>query len=327
VNIETKIKEEAIYWLTCENEGLNELEKQEFKHWLESNPKHQKAYNRMKFVHQMAKSLSKENAQNLSNEVHHDIRKERFSKKIRYFSSAAAIILIVCFSAFKIYDNNFALQYSKTFQTDKTNLANQLLPDGSIIFLDAKTNLKVEFYKGKREITLINGRVMFEVAKDENRVFIIKSQKVNIEVVGTKFEVIRKKDTTTVNVEEGVVKTYFSSYFFDKQNEKILRKESSITYSNEQGNINNPEKINPEKIALWRKNLINLNKVTLKDALDEFSKYNDVSSSFSSKEVENYLITGEFSSTQLEIFLKNITKIYPVKIEKNEKIIEISKKN
>ncbi|AXX90269.1 siderophore-interacting protein [Arcobacter suis] len=327
MNIKTKIKEEAIYWLACEKEGLNELEKQELKHWLESNQEHQKAYNRMKLVHQMAKSISKENAQILSEQAHKEARKIRFLEKTRYFSSAAAILLIVCFSAFKIYDNNFAVQYSKTFQTDKTNLANQQLPDGSSIFIDAKTNLNIEFYKGKREVTLNNGRVMFEVAKDENRVFIIKSGDINIEVVGTKFEVIHKKDITTINVEEGIVKTYFSSYFFDKQNEKLLTKENSITYSNFQGNINNQEKINPEKIALWRENLISLNKVSLKDAFDEFSKYNDISTSFSSKEVENYLITAEFSSTQLEIFLKTISKIYPLKIDKNDKNIKISKKN
>lgn len=327
MNIKTKIKEEAIYWLACEKEGLNELEKQELKHWLESNQEHQKAYNRMKLVHQMAKSISKENAQILSEQAHKEARKIRFLEKTRYFSSAAAILLIVCFSAFKIYDNNFAVQYSKTFQTDKTNLANQQLPDGSSIFIDAKTNLNIEFYKGKREVTLNNGRVMFEVAKDENRVFIIKSGDINIEVVGTKFEVIHKKDITTINVEEGIVKTYFSSYFFDKQNEKLLTKENSITYSNFQGNINNQEKINPEKIALWRENLISLNKVSLKDAFDEFSKYNDISTSFSSKEVENYLVTAEFSSTQLEIFLKTISKIYPLKIDKNDKNIKISKKN
>lgn len=327
MNIKTKIKEEAIYWLACEKEGLNELEKQELKHWFESNQEHQKAYNRMKLVQQMAKSISKENAQILSEQAHKEARKIRFLEKTRYLSSAAAILLIVCFSAFKIYDNNFAVQYSKTFQTDKTNLANQQLPDGSRIFIDAKTNLNIEFYKGKREVTLNDGRVMFEVAKDENRVFIIKSGDINIEVVGTKFEVIHKKDITTINVEEGIVKTYFSSYFFDKQNEKLLTKENSITYSNFQGNINNQEKINPEKIALWRENLISLNKVSLKDAFDEFSKYNDISTSFSSKEVENYLITAEFSSTQLEIFLKTISKIYPLKIDKNDKNIKISKKN
>lgn len=326
MNIETKIKEEAIYWLACEKEGLNEFEKQELKHWLESNQEHQKAYNRMKLVHQMAKSISKENAQILSEQAHKEARKIKFLEKTRYFSSAAAILLIVCFSAFKIYDNNFAVQYSKTFQTDKTNLANQQLPDGSSIFIDAKTNLNIEFYKGKREVTLNDGRVMFEVAKDENRVFIIKNGDIKIEVVGTKFEVIHKRDTTTINVEEGIVKTYFSSYFVDKQNEKLLTKENSITYSNFQGNINNQEKINPEKIALWRENLIVLHKTSLKEALEEFSKYTDIKVSFLSKEVAEYQITGEFSSNQFEIFLKTITKIYPIKIDKKDTEIRVSKK-
>lgn len=327
MNIKTKIKEEAIYWLTCEKEGLNEFEKQELKHWLESNQEHQKAYNRMKLVHQMAKSISKENAQILSEQAHKEARKIKFLEKTRYFSSAAAIILIVCFSAFKIYDNNFAVQYSKTFLTDKTNLIKEQLPDGSIISLDAKTNLNIKFYKNKREVTLNDGRVMFEVSKNENRVFIIKSDDINIEVVGTKFEVIHQKNITTINVEEGIVKTYFSSYFFDKQNEKLLTKDNSITYSNNLGMINKQEKINSEKIALWRENLINLNKVSLKESFDEFSKYSDITSSFSSKEIENYQVTGEFSSNQLDIFLKTITKIYPLKIARKEKNIEISKKN
>ena len=140
VNIETKIKEEAIYWIDCEKEGFKENQKVEFENWIKEEL-HQKIYNRMKLVHQMAKSLSKENKENLSDNVHFEIRKERFSKKIRYFSSAAAVLFILCFSAFKIYDNNFAVQYSKTFQTDKTNLANQQLPDGSTIFIDAKPSV------------------------------------------------------------------------------------------------------------------------------------------------------------------------------------------
>ncbi|MCG3715006.1 DUF4974 domain-containing protein, partial [Aliarcobacter butzleri] len=84
--------------------------------------------------------------------------------------------------------------------------------------------------------------------------------------------------------------------------------------------------IEPEKIALWRENKILFDKTTLKEALEEFSKYSDISVLFLSKELENYSITGEFSSTQLDIFIKTISKIYPIKIEKNEKSVRISKK-
>ncbi|CAM3400967.1 FecR family protein [Arcobacter aquimarinus] len=324
MNSEIKIKEEAIYWIACEKEGFDKNQKIEFENWIREEL-HQKIYNRMKFVHQMAKSLSKENKENLSDNVHFEIRKERFSKKIRYFSSAAAVLFVLCFSAFKIYDNNFKVQFSQSLMTDKRSLKEKL-PDGSTIFVDAKTALDIEFFNGKREVTLKEGRVMFEVAKDKNRVFIIKSNDINIEVVGTKFEVIHKKDNTTINVEEGIVKTYFTKYFFDKQNEKLLTKENSITYLNEQGNITNQENINPNKIALWRENKIVLDKTTLKEALEEFSKYSDINISFLSKELETYYITGEFSSTQLDIFLKTITKIYPIKVDKKADEISISKK-
>ncbi len=167
---------------------------------------------------------------------------------------------------------------------------------------------------------------MFEVEKDENRPFIIKSDDVNIEVVGTKFEVIHKKDTTTINVQEGRVKTYHLGHFFDKKNEIFLTKENSLTYSNDNGSTNQISIIKADTIAPWTENRVLLDKTKLKEALEEFSKYSDVSVVFSSKEIEDYLITGEFNSTQLDIFLKTVTKIYPIKIDKKEKELRISKR-
>lgn len=324
MNIETKIKEEATYWLILEKEGLNNEKKEKLNLWLKDE-NNKKAYNRIKFVHQMSKSLSKENSQILTQEIHNKISKKKLSNRIKHFSSAAAILLIFCFSAFKVYEYNFKVQFSQNLMTDKSSLSREL-PDGSIIYVDAKTNLNIEYFNGKREVNLINGRAMFEVAKDENRPFIIKSKDINIEVIGTKFEVINKEDTTTINVENGVVKTYYSKYFFDKQNQAILTKAQSLTYSNEIGAISQIKIIEPEKIALWRENKILFDKTTLKEALEEFSKYSDISVLFLSKDLENYSITGEFLSTQLDIFIKTISKIYPIKIEKNEKSIRISKK-
>lgn len=89
-----------------------------------------------------------------------------------------------------------------------------------------------------------------------------------------------------------------------------MTKAQSLTYSNEIGAISQIKIIEPEKIALWRENKILFDKTTLKEALEEFSKYSDISVLFLSKELENYSITGEFSSTQLDIFIKTISKIY-----------------
>ncbi|QKF72884.1 sigma factor regulatory protein, FecR family [Aliarcobacter faecis] len=325
MNNEAKIKEDAIYWVMCEKEGLDENQKKEFHNWLLEDENHQKVFNRMKFVHNMSKSLSKQNAQTLSQEAHKQISKDRFFKKIKSFSTLAASLLILCFFAFKVYENSFKVQFSKSLLTDTKTIKEQL-PDGSNILIDAKTNLNIEFFNDKRVVYLVDGRAMFEVEKDENRPFIIKSDDVNIEVVGTKFEVIHKKDTTTINVQEGRVKTYHLGHFFDKKNEIFLTKENSLTYSNDNGSTNQISIIKADTIAPWTENRVLLDKTKLKEALEEFSKYSDVSVVFSSKEIEDYLITGEFNSTQLDIFLKTVTKIYPIKIDKKEKELRISKR-
>ncbi|QKF59740.1 FecR family protein [Aliarcobacter lanthieri] len=326
MNTEVKIKEEATFWVMCEKEGFCENQKQEFQNWLLKDEIHQKTFNRIKFIHNISKSISDDNSKYLSQKVHKKISKDKFLKKIKSFTTLAASLIILCFFSLKIYDENFKVEFSKTLVTDTKGIKLEL-PDGSNIFLDAKTNLEIEFYNGKRFVNLVNGRVMFEVAKDETRPFIIKSDDISIEVVGTKFEVIHKEDITTINVEDGKVKTYYSKYLFDKQNQAILTKAQSLSYKNDIGAISQIKDIEIEKIALWINNKIFLDKTKLKDAIEEFSKYNDVLVNYSSKDIENYLITGEFSSTQLDIFLKTITKIYPLKVDKKDKELNISKRN
>ncbi|AFL69282.1 FecR family protein [Sulfurospirillum barnesii] len=326
MNIDVKIKEEATFWVTCEKEGLSAFQKEELHHWLAQNPLHVKAYQRIRTIYSMSQSLLKENAEQLSITAHKEAQKIKLFEKTKYFARVATILLVISVGTFGIYDTVYALKFTDILSSDTHPLLTHVLPDGSRISCDAKTNMRVAFYANKRVVTLDKGAAMFEVAKDAKRAFIIQSDKINIEVVGTKFEVIHADDSTTINVEEGIVRTYYDASWREKKNEVLLLKADSITYTHE-GVVRHYAKINPTKIALWRDNLINFNQVTLKHAMDEFAKYTTIAYSFGEPELENYVITGEFSSNQLDIFLQNLTKIYPLKIAKNDEKIVISKKS
>ncbi len=326
MSIDITIKEEATFWVTCEKEGLSAFQHEELHDWLAQNPLHVKAYQRIKSIYAMSLSLPKASANSLSERAHKEVKKIKRFEQTKYFARVAAIFLVMGVSTFGVYDTFFALKFSDSFNADVTPITKQVLPDGSIISYDAKTQMSVAFYNNNRVVTLDKGAAMFEVAKDAKRVFIIHSDKVNIEVVGTKFEVIRSNDATTINVEEGTVKTYYDASWFEKRNEILLSKADSITYVHE-GVVSHYAKINPSKIAIWRDNRINFNQVTLKHAMDEFSKYTTISFAFATPEIENYVITGEFAFNQMDIFLQTITKLYPLKITKNDQMIEISQKN
>ncbi|TLT08386.1 siderophore-interacting protein [Aliarcobacter thereius] len=326
MNRKIKIKEEAIFWIMCEKDGFSKDEKERFSLWLLEDEEHQKTFNRMKLIHSLSNNISNDNRNKLLENTHKTISKRKLFKKSRISFTIAASLIFACFFSIKVYENSFKIHFSKEFKTELNAFLETELPDGSKIHLDAKTDIEVEFYENKRFVNLNEGRAIFNVIKDDKRPFIIRNKDINIEVVGTKFEVLHKENSTTVRVEEGKVKTYYSKYFIDKQNKKLLEKEDSITYLAKNGEIIEHKKIDINKIALWRKNIVSLDNSNIKDAVEEFLKYNDFSIDYSIYDEEKYFLTGEFSTMQFNIFLNKLKKIYPLNIEIKDKSIKISEK-
>jgi len=65
-----------------------------------------------------------------------------------------------------------------------------LLPDGTIAYLNAGSRLVYpNFFKGKNREVFLIGEGFFEVARDENMLFIVQTTDLNVEVLGTRFNV------------------------------------------------------------------------------------------------------------------------------------------
>jgi transmembrane sensor len=79
------------------------------------------------------------------------------------------------------------------------------LEDGSFIYLNTDTQVKVDFTKGRRHIELIRGEALFAVEHDPHRPFVVTANGTNIRAVGTQFNVRRRDASTDVAVVEGVV--------------------------------------------------------------------------------------------------------------------------
>lgn len=78
------------------------------------------------------------------------------------------------------------------------------LEDGSTVYLDARTRLKVEFTAQRRLVHLYHGWAVFEVAKDSRRPFTVSTDPIEVTAVGTRFGVAIE-DGVTTTVQEGVV--------------------------------------------------------------------------------------------------------------------------
>lgn len=78
------------------------------------------------------------------------------------------------------------------------------LDDGSTVYLDARTRLKVEFTPERRLVHLYHGWAVFDVAKDSRRPFTVSTDPVEVTAIGTRFGVAIDNGVTTT-VQEGTV--------------------------------------------------------------------------------------------------------------------------
>jgi transmembrane sensor len=83
--------------------------------------------------------------------------------------------------------------------------SHHILEDGSIIWLNSNTEVKVDYSADLRRISLVKGEAHFEVAKDKNRPFEVYAGDRLVRAIGTAFSVYRLDDRIEVLVSEGKV--------------------------------------------------------------------------------------------------------------------------
>ena len=106
---------------------------------------------------------------------------------IRTFSAAAAVALL-CLSVWTayLYMQPAAIQTVSTLAETRT----VRLPDGSSVMLNHYSSLSYpeKFKSDKREVEL-NGEAYFEISKDKKHPFIVQTETMDIQVLGTHFNV------------------------------------------------------------------------------------------------------------------------------------------
>jgi transmembrane sensor len=106
----------------------------------------------------------------------------------------------------------FGFMQPLTSQVNDTSLltkigqqSHHILEDGSIIWLNSNSEIKVDYSEHLRRVNLVKGEAHFEVAKDKNRPFEVYAGDRLVRAIGTAFSVYRLEDRIEVLVAEGKV--------------------------------------------------------------------------------------------------------------------------
>lgn len=92
-----------------------------------------------------------------------------------------------------------------TFQTVVGEQSSFTLPDGSVVFLNTNSKVRVGWLPAERHIELVRGEARFKVAGDAGRPFTVATPTASVRALGTVFNVRFEPVSTQVAVLEGQV--------------------------------------------------------------------------------------------------------------------------
>jgi ferric-dicitrate binding protein FerR (iron transport regulator) len=178
-------------------------------------------------------------------------------------------------------DSQVVVAAESTAQSVKENIRNEyaqlvvpdgkhttlILEDGSELWVNAGSRLiyPIVFSDKKREI-YIDGEIYLKVVPDKQRPFVVKTNKMDVLVHGTSFNVCayQSDETQEVVLVEGSVTIKAGI------NEQRLSPNELFTYANGRGAV---MQVNTDDYTLWRYGLYRFNRSPLSAILERFSRY------------------------------------------------------
>ena len=210
---------------------------------------------------------------------------------IRTFSAAAAVALL-CLSVWTayLYMQPVTIQTVSTLAETRT----VCLPDGSTVTLNHYSSLSYpeKFKSDKREVKL-NGEAYFEVNKNKKHPFIVQTETIDVQVLGTHFNVESYPDDPEVKttlLEGSVVVS-------NKANSvrMVLKPNESAIYNKVKKSMTLEVSDRAAEEIAWRNGELVFTNLPLQEIARQLSNTFGVNISIADKALQNYRITARFS--------------------------------
>ncbi|MNJ91434.1 fec operon regulator FecR [compost metagenome] len=153
-------------------------------------------------------------------------------------------------------------------RTPKAGEYKMMLPDGSLVWLNAASSLRfpTNFNKHERRVEL-TGEAYFEVAHNKAHPFIVSFNKTEVEVLGTHFNISSYQTYSKTTLIEGAIKVS------EGTNQRLIKPgEQAFTYD---GHLT-VRAVDTYKSTAWKEGVFYFKDDRIKDILDEVSRWYDV---------------------------------------------------
>lgn len=306
-----RIAEQAAQWLLDLEDG--EIDKVQFAAWLQASPRHIEEFLLVSAVWRAADGLDREhhididqliaqardNVRRLDEESiprrrAHDVGQRMGSALRSRVAASIAVLALICATWIGLQDA------SVRYATDTGEQRIVKLPDGSIVTLNTRSQIKVRIDDEQRIVELSQGEALFDVAHDAQRPFRVFAGPAVARAVGTQFNVYRKEDGTTIGVVEGIVEVTSRGGLDDSRAEGATPPAQQLAVG-EQASFSSQGAVERANVAIdrivaWRERRLIFRGESLASIAAEFNRYNETQLRVDGPATRARLISGVFDA-------------------------------
>ena len=334
----TSILEQASHWWELlHGDGVSNSDHREFGEWVARSPERVEAYLQ---TARLAKAIKSPRLIWPSTPAEVLIREAKASPETvlpfsttriaapvgrdegRHFQSrfawAAAVVLFIGVGL-----TLFMLETPQEFRTALGEQRSVLLADGSRATLNTASTIEVILQKGRREVRLVQGEALFEVAHDSARPFVVRAGNALLKDVGTQFNVDMRSNGTTVTVVEGQVAVDSAATSESASAQAGSRSdtvEALILSANDRvvvtpAGVGAPQRgVNVAASVAWTQRQLMFEHRPLSEVAEEFNRYNKDRIDIDSAELKRQEVTGVFDAKDPASFVAFLSSVPGVEI-------------
>lgn len=271
-------------------------------------------------------TMNVQHKQDIHKKLHEQIVPQQKRTFVQWYRIAAAIAVITLLS---VTGWNISVmrkqQPNEPFlaEVPSGNKVQLTLPDKSYVKLNSESSLSYANLNGKRVVKL-TGEAYFQVSQDKEHPFIVQVGDLNIEVLGTSFNVHSYEDENSVETSliEGSIRLYDSK---SPSESFTLKPNQKAVYSNNRTiSLYNTDNL---KETAWTRNHLVFESEKLSAVFHKIERWYGVKIELPSQEIANDRISGSFKNEQLPYVMEALKMQYGFDYEISGNNITINKSN
>ncbi|WKN30379.1 FecR domain-containing protein [Porifericola rhodea] len=319
-------------WVRKGNAKSNEF----WESWLEAHPEKAdtiaQAKSILTFLQFQVDEASEEETLEVKAKVMYRIKNEGGGKPghksvLWFYISIAATVMIILSGSYIVWQNMVKDPY-QYYQTAFAEQQEILLADSTLVKLNANSTLKVpvSWIEGKPREVWLEGEAFFEVVKQPNAAdgrFIVHTSQLEVEVLGTTFNVQSRHEETQVVLNTGKVKLQKTNI---SEGEQIVFLEPGEMATADAKQLIKKQ-VNPQVYSSWKDNRLFFENESIRKIAQRLKDTYGYEVKVDEEQWLNYKFTGSCPADDISILLVALSESFDLKVIRVNKQIYIQHEN